>query len=140
MVEGNGLRVIPTCVGKALAHPARWQMVPGHPHVCGESFKSDLVTARESGSSPRVWGKLYLMGGNRRLLRVIPTCVGKASFEALQWTRSAGHPHVCGESTETLVSVASHDGSSPRVWGKQYDELLFQLIGRVIPTCVGKAT
>ena len=112
---------------------------PGHPHVCGESDRDLSPRNSSSGSSPRVWGKLEVTGGTWWVMRVIPTCVGKALVGVGGGWINAGHPHVCGESPTLRVDFNFTVGSSPRVWGKLDPTLDAIDRARVIPTCVGKA-
>ena len=113
------MRVIPTCVGKAI-HCSRFSILEtGHPHVCGESSRPIEPFRGEGGSSPRVWGKRVTIWFISFLLRVIPTCVGKAKPSSRFRCPDTGHPHVCGESHLCPIAKKSACGSSPRVWGKR---------------------
>ena len=112
-------RVIPTCVGKALARLSSISPQTGHPHVCGESVGVGGGWVDALGSSPRVWGKRSRHDEQDYRRRVIPTCVGKAATASAREGAFPGHPHVCGESRIMGLESRLQAGSSPRVWGKQ---------------------
>jgi len=90
-------RIIPTRVGKRPASPPRSTPSPDHPHACGEKIKNRSMKASGNGSSPRVWGKATLYGGNRAKSRIIPTRVGKRPTRRPQAGARPDHPHACGE-------------------------------------------
>ncbi len=90
-----------------------------HPHGCGENGHLHLVGCALFGSSPRVWGKQLQFLGRRRLLRFIPTGVGKTLAVIPSRPASSVHPHGCGENTAVRSSPGLNVGSSPRVWGKR---------------------
>ena len=53
-------RIIPTCVGNTNPAQLPAQAQPDHPHVCGEHLFLYSLETRTAGSSPRVWGTLFL--------------------------------------------------------------------------------
>ena len=71
-------RITPTCVGKAWKYPVRLHRRWDHPHMCGESINITTADAAYGGSPPHVWGKLILNVHVKNVLRITPTCVGKA--------------------------------------------------------------
>jgi len=91
----------------------------------------------KDGSSPRVWGTLDWRRSRSVPARFIPTCVGNMDGAHKIQSRTAVHPHVCGEHFCYRRHAADNDGSSPRVWGT-YGGLDGCFPGdRFIPTCVG---
>ena len=48
-----------------------------HPRVCGENQIDDLESGALRGSSPRVRGKLGVLGGEAEERGLIPACAGK---------------------------------------------------------------
>ena len=48
-----------------------------HPHACGENILRFLLVLTYFGTSPRMWGKRLNEGVEFRLIRYIPTHVGK---------------------------------------------------------------
>ena len=138
-VDGDLDRVIPTRVGKALLIPCAIYLPTGHPHACGESSNRWTPGTTATGSSPRVWGKLHRIPIQCRIVRVIPTRVGKAATCSRWRPATAGHPHACGESGVHFLERQGDGGSSPRVWGKPCGGSGSCAGDRVIPTRVGKA-
>ncbi len=70
-------RNIPTCVGKTLRQGRSGCPGPEHPHVRGENIRVNFFLTSFYGTSPRAWGKPYLMMSSLIAFRNIPTCVGK---------------------------------------------------------------
>ena len=52
----------------------------------------------------------------------------------------AVHPHVRGDGADTGSPTVAFNGSPPRAWGRLWPLLVFLLLGRFTPTCVGTAT
>ena len=53
-------RFIPACVGNSYKHDMDLQSHPVHPRVCGELSVLTTSVSFSIGSSPRVWGTLWL--------------------------------------------------------------------------------
>ncbi|AKB58145.1 CRISPR associated protein of unknown function [Methanosarcina barkeri 227] len=53
--------------------------VPVHPHACGELKWDNYPRNGSLGSSPRLWGTLFLYIIQNPLQRFIPTPVGNSS-------------------------------------------------------------
>ena len=53
-------RFIPTAVGNALSFSNGPVMKAVHPHGCGERMMATRQTKRTCGSSPRLWGTLFI--------------------------------------------------------------------------------
>ena len=133
-------RFIPTCVGNAeLSSRHHWQKSV-HPHVCGERHTDAPGATLGRGSSPRVWGTLYVLCVRFYVKRFIPTCVGNAGFTMTDPYEYPVHPHVCGERNGAKKSAMMISGSSPRVWGTLFVFARRRWYRRFIPTCVGNAT
>jgi len=114
---------------------------------------------RLTGSSPRVWGTRGKRACRSAPLRFIPTCVGNSFSRAIVRSTVLVHPHVCGELKVSIKEIRDAIGSSPRVWGTHWRDLLRRLIygssprvwgtqlamlnrprsKRFIPTCVGNS-
>ena len=69
-------RIIPTRVGTSTFVPLLSISVEDHPHACGD--KKNILTRRlmPPGSSPRVWGQVYVNAVKLIPYRIIPTRVG----------------------------------------------------------------
>ncbi len=119
-LRGGGrrlLRFIPTCVGNIPISSRLWPRTTVHPHVCGEHVSGRIPALFKTGSSPRVWGTLFLNTVAVWSIRFIPTCVGNICPRSSQAALQTVHPHVCGEHGQYIVSGLEWLGSSPRVWG-----------------------
>ena len=73
-----GVRITPTCVGKANDEKTLDQGRKDHPHMCGESRKMHILKKSNIGLPPHVWGKLTAADIDLKGKRITPTCVGKA--------------------------------------------------------------
>ena len=154
----HALRFIPTCVGNTGSTSYYVKVVTVHPHMRGEYPDPQKFVAMATGSSPRAWGILRRMNGNRNVKRFIPTCVGNTGAECPHSGRRPVHPHVRGEYVKqdrqkillrrfipTCVGNTPSQagtcgptaGSSPRAWGIQPTRLRQGCAMRFIPTCVG---
>ena len=90
------------------------------------------------GSSPRVRGKHDGDDGDEPPPRLIPACAGKTGFRPRPFGCGWAHPRVCGENVRRAMSAPSHDGSSPRVRGKQHSSHEPHCPTGLIPACAGK--
>ena len=124
-------RFIPTCVGNTHQWWPGHCSYPVHPHVCGEHSLIFLSVSSDTGSSPRVWGKLLALQKNGTRFTIdgsSPRVWGKPAKGPLYFLgrSSTVHPHVCGENQmqETQEKTILSAGSSPRVWGKQPTSIL----------------
>ena len=57
----NSHRIIPTCVGKRCGRPREGGTGTDHPHVRGEKMRPPARRRNGNGSSPRAWGKGFLL-------------------------------------------------------------------------------
>jgi len=130
-------RFIPTCVGNMTWAIPRMRHWPVHPHVCGEHDCKPISNFMNTGSSPRVWGTLGRSCRLGRLPRFIPTCVGNIGSVHIRLPNAPVHPHVCGEHYCKRFINIPLSGSSPRVWGTLLEIMLYLMLQRFIPTCVG---
>ena len=106
--------------------------------MCGENSRVSTLHPRATGSSPRVRGKLILVGRTVKIRGLIPACAGKTS-EAPRCSRSIrAHPRVCGENNLTVCPHTTPPGSSPRVRGKLIRCPARLEACRLIPACAGK--
>ena len=113
-----GSRLIPACAGKTATKsrsPARCQ---AHPRVCGENSNLRCLIFVESGSSPRVRGKLHRPTRKGQTPGLIPACAGKTQVRR--------------------ATDAASAGSSPRVRGKRGAGEFPVAVRGLIPACAGK--
>ena len=108
-----------------------------HPHVCGEHSVMSAVSSSLCGSSPRMWGTLFLSSASRSASRFIPTYVGNTAGLPLSMSLITVHPHVCGEHMSRGRGNVPMVGSSPRMWGTRNSDNSGSVYFRFIPTYVG---
>ena len=92
----------------------------------------------DTGSSPRVRGKLDALQALDRLVRLIPACAGKTWSPRARSASTTAHPRVCGENDETESMRSENKGSSPRVRGKRFTSRAVIAGAGLIPACAGK--
>ena len=129
-----------------------------YPHVCGEHSPFKSLNENPSGTSPRLWGDYSGTPPHVRVLRYIPTPVGRlnkgvcvnststvhphACGEIMPWrcryAYRAVHPHACGEIFLTKLLVLMGIGTSPRLWGDCLLGVCNHWEIRYIPTPVGR--
>ena len=109
-----------------------------HPRACGENTAFSPSTKSQTGSSPRVRGKLpprargWFRGG------LIPARAGKTGQADRDFLHSGAHPRACGENSMLPGANCSYQGSSPRVRGKLNRLTDVQDTFRLIPARAGK--
>ena len=114
--------------------------LPVHPHACGELRLMAKQTGSKVGSSPRLWGTLWIKIDSQNNHRFIPTPVGNSFSWALTLTLLPVHPHACGELIGRVIITCKRYGSSPRLWGTRVKAHEKDINCRFIPTPVGNST
>ena len=92
------------------------------------------------GSSPRVRGTGEFQRQARRLARFIPACAGNGNELIKEIRQGTVHPRVCGERCADRSRAKPMIGSSPRVRGTVYNQLLARVTSRFIPACAGNGS
>ena len=110
-----------------------------HPHGCGERIQQPNRPIYASGSSPRLWGTPPARQNHGVFQRFIPTAVGNAPDHEKHISKSAVHPHGCGERIGCPTWAHRAGGSSPRLWGTHMILTAYVTRWRFIPTAVGNA-
>ncbi len=90
-------RFIPTHVGNSRRLQPSVTADSVHPHACGELIEKMVTILTRIGSSPRMWGTLPPPEPVPPGPRFIPTHVGNSTAPGAGPTRTAVHPHACGE-------------------------------------------
>ena len=108
-----------------------------HPHACGDKYYNTDGIYTMWGSSPRVWGQVPGLTVARVTGRIIPTRVGTSNNSIRYGNTYADHPHACGDKVRLASPEINILGSSPRVWGQDFNLLFAQNFFRIIPTRVG---
>ncbi len=137
---GYAARFIPACVGNSMPSKQNVAVFAVHPRVCGEQAVHSFEIDPGDGSSPRVWGTVYLLKLSVMRFRFIPACVGNRDRHMGPCTGASVHPRVCGEQGLLIWCFDVHFGSSPRVWGTVPPHMLKICGLRFIPACVGNST
>ena len=113
-------RIIPTRVGTSkMTKKEEWE-AKDHPHACGDKTLGTFGVASAIGSSPRVWGQaagaITSLTGNG----IIPTRVGTRYRPHCRGVMAQDHPHACGDKFRAVFHQRKLMGSSPRVWGQEF--------------------
>ena len=117
-------RFIPACAGNA-AHGGLVAVPEAvHPRVCGERARLPAMAQPTTGSSPRVRGTHFLSQTPCNQGRFIPACAGNAPPRHTHTHTRTVHPRVCGERPTKMSRCSYRDGSSPRVRGTHFIDLL----------------
>ena len=58
---GKLKRIIPTRMGTSALINDCFLLVEDHPHAYGDKYQTDTIYQAQTGSSPRVWGQVYVM-------------------------------------------------------------------------------
>ena len=137
-VLGLGPRLIPARAGKTPCGHEFAPSFPAHPRACGENSDIARMLRLDAGSSPRVRGKLAVLGGQAHERGLIPARAGKTILLCRRGGRRGAHPRACGENALVRRRGAECRGSSPRVRGKQRQRLLNEPHPGLIPARAGK--
>ena len=108
-----------------------------HPRACGVYMRPRLMKESPRGSSPRVRGlhpeEKHVHEGNG----IIPARAGFTTPSTPSRTSPRDHPRACGVYAVVLANGGSVEGSSPRVRGLPFGQVLLDLEGRIIPARAG---
>ena len=132
------LRYIPTPVGRLDYFASKSELLPVHPHACGEICSMVHRISVWYGTSPRLWGDCTLSRIRKAHSRYIPTPVGRFALSSPYSSSISVHPHACGEILMRYAASFDVSGTSPRLWGDCIAETLSWYILRYIPTPVGR--
>ena len=110
--------IIPTRMGTSDDLSDSDKRTGDHPHAYGDkaALVSDLCTLL--GSSPRVWGQVFLPSSAQTCCRIIPTRMGTSRAFSISDNQCRDHPHAYGDKLITIIKQIIERGSSPRVWGQ----------------------
>ena len=133
-------RNIPAYAGKTMRLSHGDDIVSEHPRVCGENPVLVRWNSSQTGTSPRMRGKLNHGGTVRQRNRNIPAYAGKTHRSLRRLRRRSEHPRVCGENRSVSRRFASFAGTSPRMRGKPQRQPAVRLIRRNIPAYAGKTS
>ena len=111
--------ITPAYAGKSLTMLPTAFVPRDHPRVCGEKGKGGVLTMAETGSPPRMRGKV---GGAKNIAgtaRITPAYAGKSLRHGDILHRKGDHPRVCGEKGYQTSQLFALMGSPPRMRGKE---------------------
>ena len=132
-------RITPACAGKSAKAKVDEACNKDHPRVCGEKALSTFSSRKNSGSPPRVRGKVQLQPWQPTALGITPAYAGKrrpiSSYVLLLWD----HPRVCGEKPGGRLRELVYPGSPPRMRGKDGRTSTGGLDVGITPACAGKS-
>ena len=130
-------RIIPPRVGTSEGREPKPSSKEDHPHACGDKSIDTPATFVVRGSSPRVWGQVFIDRTTTWHARIIPTRVGTRHYPANLSKTAGDHPHACGDKFKKSDELNNGEGSSPRVWGQELFNAKSACLARIIPTRVG---
>ena len=130
-------RIIPARAGFTRTHLVDPALPEDHPRACGVYRVFRGVLWWGVGSSPRVRGlhpeEKHVHEGNG----IIPARAGFTTPSTPSRTSPRDHPRACGVYAVVLANGGSVEGSSPRVRGLPFGQVLLDLEGRIIPARAG---
>ena len=107
--------------------------------MCGEKALSTFSSRKNSGSPPRMRGKVQPDADGCRPPRITPAYAGKRRaakrYKRLLWD----HPRVCGEKTAPRHRLHLAKGSPPRMRGKEKGRRTHKVKSGITPAYAGKS-
>ena len=93
-----------------------------HPHAYGDKIQQRHRLYKWLGSSPRVWGQVYVWHSGYSEYRIIPTRMGTRHRRHILTLITQDHPHAYGDKLVVSGKLDNLIGSSPRVWGQGFSK------------------
>ena len=131
-------RIIPARAGQTRTTGTRTSTSPDHPRACGANHRQIGEFMAEPGSSPRVRGKLGVLGGECLAGRIIPARAGQTFGLSFRFRGLPDHPRACGANDMMVILSDYLIGSSPRVRGKPEALYTHVCAERIIPARAGQ--
>ena len=110
--------ITPAYAGKSLPSLSFAHTYWDHPRVCGEKLGTVLCTFFIAGSPPRMRGKVLQVVTGAKYYGITPAYAGKSLWYSVVCRYLQDHPRVCGEKTSGITLITTHQGSPPRMRGK----------------------
>ena len=123
--------ITPACAGKRSIWRPGSAGCGDHPRVCGEKHPSTAIRQRNTGSPPRVRGKVRVQAPVQEHRGITPDCAGKSGRESGTRACCRDHPRVCGEK-DKAAEKAQH------LRGKAVHHKHRHSPGRITPAHAGK--
>ena len=114
-----GGRITPAYAGKSPRILSRSWLRRDYPHMCGEKALSTFSSLKNSGSPPRMRGKV----------------LSQSSGDTREWD----HPRMCGEKFGKWSTKGRITGSPPHMRGKVISMGFFNVTVRITPAYAGKS-
>ena len=111
--------ITPAHAGKTPSTFCSARLRRDHPRACGENHSGLYPDYPQSGSPPRMRGKLgdiRVRGGS---MGITPAHAGKTGHAGTNWARMRDHPRACGENRIDVTLQYRDQGSPPRMRGKR---------------------
>ena len=134
---GEGIVVLPTCVGMVRCPLRTRRRYVGSPHVRGDGPPGERCDCPENGFSPRAWGWSALHELHESERGVLPTCVGMVLNDKQKQALRESSPHVRGDGPAGTFGTPNAFRFSPRAWGWSGLSGEEPHQDDVLPTCVG---
>ena len=115
-------RITPAYAGKSPSERGEHHRSWDHPRVCGEKTCKQAHGAWQTGSPPRMRGKVAVQSSNSHQFRITPAYAGKRDSVLLPACWAWDHPRVCGEKFVDHRFFVDHWGSPPRMRGKAHEK------------------
>ena len=135
---GLPVRIIPAHAGQTICRFCSLLSVPDHPRACGANMASKGKIDFQTGSSPRMRGKLGADAGSTELDRIIPAHAGQTCSRGAKARPTPDHPRACGANDSLYHRLDFAHGSSPRMRGKPTPVCGTSLSKRIIPAHAGQ--
>ena len=114
-------RIIPAHAGQTYSSGSVPLTYADHPRACGANSLTLALSSPNTGSSPRMRGKLGVKYRRDPVFRIIPAHAGQTVLLAFFVVVFADHPRACGANLPSRRTGTWCYGSSPRMRGKQSD-------------------
>ena len=134
----GSIRIIPARAGQTCCGFYCCRPTVDHPRACGANGTSGLPKSTNTGSSPRVRGKLFDTVARRESFRIIPARAGQTHAAYENFARMPDHPRACGANSGGVGEQFHKRGSSPRVRGKLRHHHPDRRSERIIPARAGQ--
>ena len=131
-------RITPAHAGKTSSSLIRIFGGADHPRACGENRRRKCELGGNSGSPPRMRGKLLSSLMKNHCRRITPAHAGKTSLAYNNLMPCLDHPRACGENGRCWRLLERTGGSPPRMRGKLTSGISGELEPRITPAHAGK--
>ena len=130
--------ITPAHAGKTLRRTEACSGAWDHPRACGENRPVIRLKPPQTGSPPRMRGKLVAGVDFGCATGITPAHAGKTRNRPLRGQGFRDHPRACGENHPGQPERGKQAGSPPRMRGKLFFAPFNQLAPRITPAHAGK--